>query len=179
MTDIAPRKRGFRPKTPEMTKTVQPTRPDILPPARRRQRVASPPADSAKAGRPDYDVGYKKPPRHSQFKPGQSGNPKGRSKGAKGMKTLVRENLTARVKVRTAKGTRSVPHAEALLLKLMEMAQRGNLRAALTLLGWYSDAVPDAADTDAALSDTPITKTDEAILDELREFLLTDLGDAK
>src|SRR5215213_6143909 len=25
-----------------------------------------------------YEVGYRKPPRHTQFKPGQSGNPKGR-----------------------------------------------------------------------------------------------------
>jgi len=28
----------------------------------------------------DYEVGYKKPPRHSQFKPGNRGNPKGRGK---------------------------------------------------------------------------------------------------
>ena len=26
----------------------------------------------------DYEIGYKKPPKHTQFKPGQSGNPKGR-----------------------------------------------------------------------------------------------------
>ena len=28
----------------------------------------------------DYDVGYKKPPRHSQFKPGNRANPHGRGK---------------------------------------------------------------------------------------------------
>ena len=28
----------------------------------------------------EYEVGYKKPPRKNQFKPGQSGNPKGRPK---------------------------------------------------------------------------------------------------
>lgn len=26
----------------------------------------------------DYEVGYKKPPKHTRFKPGQSGNPRGR-----------------------------------------------------------------------------------------------------
>jgi hypothetical protein len=31
----------------------------------------------------DSRVGYKRPPQHSKFKPGQSGNPKGRPKGAK------------------------------------------------------------------------------------------------
>ncbi len=30
----------------------------------------------------DYRVGNKRPPRHSQFKPGVSGNPKGRRKGS-------------------------------------------------------------------------------------------------
>ena len=30
---------------------------------------------------PDYAVGYGKPPQHSRFKPGRSGNPKGRPKG--------------------------------------------------------------------------------------------------
>jgi len=33
--------------------------------------------------RPGYDVGYGKPPAHSRFKPGQSGNPRGRPKGVK------------------------------------------------------------------------------------------------
>ena len=28
----------------------------------------------------DYEVGYKKPPRHSQFKPGNRANPHGRGK---------------------------------------------------------------------------------------------------
>ena len=29
---------------------------------------------------PSYEIGYKKPPRHSQFKPGNRCNPKGRGK---------------------------------------------------------------------------------------------------
>lgn len=35
----------------------------------------------------DYEVGYGRPPRHSRFKPGQSGNPGGRPKGAKTRKS--------------------------------------------------------------------------------------------
>ena len=31
----------------------------------------------------DYEVGYRRPPIETQFKPGQSGNPKGRPKKAK------------------------------------------------------------------------------------------------
>ena len=41
----------------------------------------------------DYEVGYKKPPIHTRFKPGVSGNPKGRPKGTKNLATdLAEEN---------------------------------------------------------------------------------------
>jgi hypothetical protein len=42
----------------------------------------------------DNKVGYKKPPKHSRFKPGQSGNPNGRKRGRKDSKTLFREVLS-------------------------------------------------------------------------------------
>jgi hypothetical protein len=36
----------------------------------------------------EYDVGYRKPPKHKQFKLGQSGNPRGRPKGSKNESTI-------------------------------------------------------------------------------------------
>ncbi|MBL8648947.1 MAG: hypothetical protein JNL35_00905 [Sphingopyxis sp.] len=44
----------------------------------------------------DYEVGYGKPPKHTRFPPGQSGNPKGREKGKKGLKTDLAAELDAR-----------------------------------------------------------------------------------
>ena len=38
-------------------------------------------------------VGYGKPPRHSQFKPGQSGNPTGKRKGARSLKADLAQEL--------------------------------------------------------------------------------------
>ena len=38
-------------------------------------------------------VGYKQPPKHTQFKPGQSGNPKGRPKGTQNLATDLAEEL--------------------------------------------------------------------------------------
>jgi len=37
----------------------------------------------------DYEVGYRKPPGHTRFTKGRSGNPRGRSPGAKNLKTLL------------------------------------------------------------------------------------------
>ena len=48
----------------------------------------------------DYEVGYKKPPKDTQFKPGQSGNPLGRPKGTKNLKTDLMEELGQKIVVR-------------------------------------------------------------------------------
>ena len=42
----------------------------------------------------DEDVGYGKPPKANQFKPGKSGNPKGRPKGARSEATMLVELLS-------------------------------------------------------------------------------------
>ena len=48
----------------------------------------------------NYEVGYGKPPKHTRFKPGQSGNPKGRKPGSKNVMTLLEQTLFDTVKVR-------------------------------------------------------------------------------
>ena len=51
------------------------------------------PVEIATAQQPDYVVGYKRPPMHSRFKPGVSGNPSGRAKGTKNLRTLFQNIL--------------------------------------------------------------------------------------
>jgi hypothetical protein len=62
-----------------------------------------------------YDVGYGKPPSTSRFKPGQSGNPKGRRKGSKGLKTLIAEAMNEKVTITKSGVERRVTMIEALL----------------------------------------------------------------
>lgn len=44
-------------------------------------------------------VGYGKPPKHSQFKSGQSGNPKGRPKGTRNFKSDLHDTLQMPLKI--------------------------------------------------------------------------------
>jgi phage terminase large subunit-like protein len=76
-----------------------------------------------------YEVGYGKPPEHSRFKPGQSGNPKGRKPGSKNVMTVLEETLFSPVKVRENGKVRRVSAIQACLLNLRNQAIKGDPRA--------------------------------------------------
>src|SRR5215208_3014056 len=70
-------------------------------------------------GKKAYPVGYGKPPVHTQFKKGVSGNPRGKKKGQKGLKAVVEDVFQQKVSIRTARGIRKVTKLDALVQKLM------------------------------------------------------------
>jgi hypothetical protein len=79
-------------------------------------------------------VGYKRPPVDRQFKPGQSGYPKGRPKGRKNLKTIFVEVLNKKVKLRDKKGTRTVSLLEAMIEVQANKAIAGDTRAFTTII---------------------------------------------
>src|SRR5689334_19125820 len=78
-------------------------------------------------------VGYKRPPVHSRFKPGQSGNPSGRAKGSQNLKSLFDKILKEEVSLREGTEVRKVSKAEALMRGLVVGALKGDTRNLLTL----------------------------------------------
>ena len=80
-------------------------------------------------GKKDYEVGYGKPPPHTQFRPGQSGYPAGRRKDVRNLKTDVKRTLAMPVKVKEGGRTRKKSTQEAALMVLREKALNGNTRA--------------------------------------------------
>lgn len=90
-----------------------------------------------------YEIGYKKPPAETRFTRGQSGNPKGRPKGAKNLATLLVKVGRERVRVTINGRTRTITKLEAILLQLANKAISGEDRAAkeiLHLLSLYEES---------------------------------------
>jgi Family of unknown function (DUF5681) len=77
-----------------------------------------------------YAVGYAKPPVASRFRAGQSGNPKGRSKGAKNRTTMFNQALNERVVVTENGKRKSITKQEAIFKQLVNKAAAGDHRAA-------------------------------------------------
>jgi Family of unknown function (DUF5681) len=108
---------------------------------------------------------YRKPPKASQFKPGQSGNPKGRPKGVRNFETDLDEALRALVEVKTNGGVRRITMQKALLQTLAEKARDGDLRAIQHL----SSLILRLMDSRSEAPATVLESNDRAILDEYYE----------
>jgi hypothetical protein len=115
-----------------------------------------------KAQADDYSVGYGKPPNHTKFKRGQSGNPTGRPKGSRSFKTLLNRELNSTIAVQQNGTSKKIRRKEALVKGLVNDALKGHDRP--------RDKVFDYIDRDEALetqapSRTEIAERDAQILE--------------
>jgi Family of unknown function (DUF5681) len=85
---------------------------------------------TAESSQDDRAVGYKKPPLHSRFQPGKSGNPRGKQKGVRNLGSDVKRTLEVPVRLNNEQGkARRVSSQEAALLRLREKALKGDARS--------------------------------------------------
>ena len=114
----------------------------------------------------DYEVGYGKPPRHTRFKPGQSGNPRGRPSGSKNLSTLLSDALYESVVIADNGGRRRVSKREAIVTQLVNRSATADWRAVKILLEILRDL---EGQTDPASSETSaFTAADEKVIEQLR-----------
>ena len=91
----------------------------------------------------DYEGGYAKPPKHTQFKKDQSGNPKGRPKGRKNIRTIVKDALDRTVTITENGRTRRIKFVEAFVRQLAVKALSGSTRDQMMLLKMINDYAPE------------------------------------
>jgi Family of unknown function (DUF5681) len=111
-----------------------------------------------------YKVGPGKPPLHSRFKKGQSGNPRGRR--AKNLPALLVEALNQPVAVTENGRRRLVTKREAVIAQLVDKSAAADLRATKMLLDILKDIERQAGKAPEP-EPAPFTPADEEVLETL------------
>lgn len=130
--------------------------------------------DKRKPNQNDDDVGYGKPPKKHRFKKGKSGNPKGRPKGAKGLKTDLKEELASVITVSVG-GKEYTGTKQRLALKALSMrASVGNLRAIAQLVNLVVNVM---GIEDEDIQAGRLSKRDQELLDQFLGYAVDEDGD--
>jgi len=105
----------------------------------------------------EYKVGYGKPPKSKQFKPGKSGNPRGRPKVRNKLETDLAAELSEKITVREDGQARRVSKQRALIKSLMAKALGGDVRASAALLALYARVIAELPDDqDGVIDDSEL-----------------------
>lgn len=98
---------------------------------------------SPKSQSGDYKVGKGRPPQSTRWKPGQSGNPKGRPKGSRPVGAVLQDIIQQKVSVTESGKTRRFSTLEVIIRQLANDAMRSDSRAIkllLSLLDRYGES---------------------------------------
>jgi hypothetical protein len=103
---------------------------------------------------PDYKVGNCKPPRETQWKPGQSGNPKGRKPGSRSFKSIFLRVADAQPRVNPVLVPNPEPtNLEQIVASQFQRAILGDTEVGNQLIALYRTFTPEADDDETAAPD--------------------------
>lgn len=119
-----------------------------------------------KKWKPAYEVGNKKPPKETQFKPGQSGNPKGRPKKSKlSTVDLLEAELRKTISVSENGKKTSMTKIQAIIKRVVNSALTGNAKDVALVLKYLPHL--DAKIETAALQPPNVTLLFADVDDEI------------
>lgn len=124
-------------------------------------------AETRKDANRPYEVGYGAPPKHTRFKPGRSGNPKGRPKKHRNLRTIIKELLHQPVRVTQRGKTKTVPAFAAAYQQVLGQALKGDLRALLVLMQ-AAERAGLVAEEHEHMAEAPLSTEEEALLGRMR-----------
>jgi len=121
----------------------------------------------------DYEVGYGKPPRHTRFQKGRSGNPTGRPRGRKNMATLLSAALDASIIVVENGRRKKITKREAIVTQLVNKSASADLKATQIVLAMLRE-LEALADGDAESG--AFTEADKEIIGRIQARLRNENG---
>jgi hypothetical protein len=133
---------------------------------RRRQRPPAQPRmarQQNESGPTDYAIGFGRPPKHSQFKPGKSGNPRGRPKKRASLQDIVTAVLFEKMAVRMGERTQKIASVDVLIRTAVNRALKGDHRFLTSVIAIIRMSGLCEMDANASISDID-RSDDEAIL---------------
>ncbi len=89
--------------------------------------------DAASPAPREYVVGYGRPPQSTRFKPGKSGNPKGRKKRAPNVAQQIEALLAQKIRVTESGKHKSLSRQQVMLTSIANNASKGDLKSAAFL----------------------------------------------
>ncbi len=121
----------------------------------------------------DDEVGYGKPPRATQFMKGQSGNPKGRPKGTRNLKSDLLDELQERVHIREGTSRTQVSKQRAIIKRLIAKSINGDTRSMNIVLNLMLRVLEPYFEDDPG---EPLDEQEREILETLQVRLAQRLG---
>ena len=124
----------------------------------------------------DYEVGYGKPPVHTRFQKGQSGNPKGRPRGRKNLSSLLNDALNGWVIVVENGRRKKITKREAIITQLVNKSAAADLKATQIVIALLQEV---EARADVSAEQTALTEADHEIIARMQERLRAENGSAR
>lgn len=91
-------------------------------------------------------IGYGQPPKSSQFQKGMSGNPKGRPKGSKNLKCILKKELESKITIQGQGKAKKITKQEAIVKTLVNNTLKNDKYATQVLLRLITNIVSDEID---------------------------------
>jgi Family of unknown function (DUF5681) len=100
---------------------------------------------------PEYEVGYRQPPKHTRFQRGSSGNPKGRPRASKNLSAVLETALNERVSVNDNGKRKKITMSEAIVKQAVRKAAGGDQRALRLVFDMWFRLHPEGKQEPSAL----------------------------